>query len=143
MRPPISGTTKNPGPAEYTTEGRVDAGPKYSMGVKNYRNKIDEFPSAAEYDPDKAATVMQAAPNYAIGTGKRGGLRQADKPGPGTYESVNRTFNLPKYSFGNAPKKIERTSLDPGPIYQIPASYPNAPKYLIPEKYEENIKLLN
>lgn len=75
MRPALTGNSKNPGPAEYNTEGRVGAGPKFSMGVKNYRNKIDDFPSAAEYDPDKSATVMQAAPNYAIGTGKRGGVR--------------------------------------------------------------------
>ena len=116
-RPPINGNSKNPGPAEYTTEGKVDAGPRYSMGVKNHRVKIDEYPSAAEYDPDKSATVMHSAPNYAIGTGKRGGIRQPDKPGPGTYKPADKTFSLPKYSFGKAPKKIEKTSLDPGPIY--------------------------
>jgi hypothetical protein len=46
------------------------------MGLKNYREKINENPSAAEYSPDKSGTVMPTAPNFAIGTGKREYMRQ-------------------------------------------------------------------
>jgi hypothetical protein len=101
------------------------------MRIKDYREKPNENPSAAEYNPDKSAVVMQAFPNYAIGTGKREYLRQPQQPGPGNYDPMSQTYAGSKYSFGNAEKKVANTSLDPGPIYQIPAAYPNAPKYLI------------
>lgn len=86
---------------------------------------------------------MESAPNYAIGTGKRGGLRRPEVPGPGTYDPKSNTYTLPKWGFGTSDKKITTTSLDPGPVYQIPSSVPNAPKYLIPEKYEQTLKLLS
>lgn len=99
-RPAITGNSVNPGPAEYTTSGRIDSGPKYSMGSKNNKTKIHDTPSAAEYDPDKSGVVMTAAPNYAIGTGKRGGARQPHQPGPDAYTPASLTYSMPKYSFG-------------------------------------------
>lgn len=70
------------------------------MRLKNYKQKFNENPSPAEYDPNKAESVMETAPNFAIGTGKRGGLRRPEIPGPGTYDPASKTYTLPKWGFG-------------------------------------------
>ena len=90
-------------------------------GPGTYENKANDF-----------ATPIRA-PTYRFGRGTRAGRKDARQPGPGSYEAtITHKKTDPQWRFGTAKKgsgNIKKT--DPGFNYDIPAAYPNVPKYLM------------
>ena len=113
----------NPGPGAYMHQD-VKEGPQFSMSVKHYKSYETDTPGPGTYGYAEPAHTRS---NVAIGTAKRGKMQKQDVPGPGNYNSYT-TLSGPKFGFGTQ-SKLKKSSDEGPPMYNIPASIPNVPKY--------------
>lgn len=133
-RPPLAKTNNFPGPGSYDFPSFTQQGPKYTTVGR--KPEIKGFVSNAgpgQYDPDINATKPDGV-HVVIGTGQRTnesrrGVRTF--PGPGAYDPVIKS-DSPKWSFKKDPKDKVNFEDEPGPgMYNIPATIPDVPKYLL------------
>jgi len=94
------------------------------MSAKIHKSHETESPGPGTYGYAEPAHTRS---NIAIGTAKRGKFHREDVPGPGNYNSAT-TLSGPKFGFGSEAKLKASTDEGP-PMYNIPASIPNVPKY--------------
>ena len=122
-----------PGPGQYELPKDIPP-PAWSFGSK-HEEKKDSNPGPGQYSPQDS---QRSSPGTLISQLERNYAEQTDSPGPGAYNTEIKSSTSVKYSFGKAERSKETEEVD-SRMTTIPASIPNAPKYLLPhhilEKY--------
>jgi hypothetical protein len=129
-----------PGPARYHPSGTKPRGLKFGSGPRSQdlRTGNDDLPGPGEYDPDLATGTRSRTPTASMPS------RTVDYlpynvyyPGPGHYESANSIgTGGRKFAFTRSPRAgdVPVNENEILQIISIPATVPNAPKYLLPQE---------
>jgi hypothetical protein len=122
-----------PGPGSYEFPPIKDKGRAITMGSGRKPQKIPDGPGPG-YAPMGLPPNEKKTPTFSWGTAPRQSpiTTQKQSPGPGQYATAPNSPQGRGLSFGRSPRGSKKTPEYQGLMYNIPASYPNAPKYLMP-----------
>lgn len=113
-----------PGPGAYERRGDIPP-PAWSFGSK-HAEKQESNPGPGQYSPEAS---QRSSPGTLISQLERQSREITDSPGPGAYNIESHT-STQKYSFSKATRTGKEEEDFRGG--NVPASVPNAPKYLLP-----------
>eukprot|EP00913_Durusdinium_trenchii_P009720 g9132.t2 len=140
LAPPRLRPSTSPGPGEYSVDNQKLSGSQYGFGtsVRHTANgRMNSSPGPGSYNQSPR---LGEGPKYTA-SGKRGGYKASEVPGPGAYTAVEGSIDLtssstrlptraPQWGFGTSTREGQTSNQTPGPgSYDGRGLSKGSPKY--------------